>query len=62
MVATMLAPRSSRPLRTMLRAIARLCAFICSERFVRAQLQFVDLLCTCYPLTMGLASHLSVAA
>ena len=49
-------------LRALLHAIARLCAFIGSERCVRAQLQMVDLLCTLYPLGVGLAAKLSVAA
>jgi len=49
-------------LRALLHAIARLCAFICSERFTRAQLQLVDLLGTLYPLGVGLAAQLSVAA
>jgi len=53
MIVTTQAPRSGHPLRTMLRAIARLCAFICSERFVRAQLQIVDMLSTLYPLIVA---------
>ncbi len=53
MIVTTQAPRSGHPLRTMLRAIARLCAFICSERFVRAQLQLVDMLSTLYPLIVA---------
>ncbi len=54
--------RIGHPFRSFLHTTARLCAFICSERFVRAQLQMVDLLCTLYPLGVGLATHLSVAA
>lgn len=49
------------PLRTLLHAIARLCSFIGSERFTRAQLQLVDLLCTLYPLGVGLAAQLNGA-
>jgi len=54
--------RLGHPFRALLRAIARLCSFIGSERFTRAQLQMVDLLCTLYPLGVGLTAHLSVAA
>ncbi len=53
MIATTHTPSLSHPLRAMLRAIARLCGFICSARFVRAQLQIVDLLCAFYPLVVG---------
>jgi len=53
MIATTQAPRSGHPLRTIIRAIARLCAFICSERFARAQLQIVDVLSTLYPVIVA---------
>lgn len=43
-------------LRAILHAIARLYALIGSERFTRVQVQLVDLLCTLYPLGVGLAA------